>query len=160
MSRTSTGSRRTDLSDTVQTAYAGVKAALVPKVLDLRIDSAFSNALGRIETRNPTTPVSGTAAQNATTTAKPFPAFQDTRIRVEASLIYYFLKNWSARVGYAFEKWDKTDFRTDTLNNVHGRLVDLAGQRSAELHGPHDGPTRSPTSSSSRGSSPPPEGAG
>jgi MtrB/PioB family decaheme-associated outer membrane protein len=109
-----------DLSDTVQTAYVGVKAALIPKVLDLRIDGAFANALGRIETSNPTTPVSGTAAQNATATAKPFPAFQDTLIRVEASLIYYFLKNWYARVGYAFEKWDKTDFRTDTLNPFMG----------------------------------------
>ena len=109
-----------DLTDTVQTAYLGVKAALIPKTLDLRIDSAFSNALGRMDTSNPTPPVSGTAAQNATATAKPFPAFQDTLIRVEASLIYYFLKNWSARVGYAFEKWDKTDFRTDTLNPFMG----------------------------------------
>jgi MtrB/PioB family decaheme-associated outer membrane protein len=109
-----------NLSDTVQTAYVGVKAALIPKVLDLRINGAFSNALGRIETNNPTTPVSGTAAQNATATAKPFPAFQDTLIRVEASVIYYFLKNWSARLGYAFEKWDKTDFRTDTLNPYMG----------------------------------------
>jgi MtrB/PioB family decaheme-associated outer membrane protein len=109
-----------DLGDTVQTAYLGVKAALIPKVLDLRIDSAFSSALGRIETSNPTTPVSGTAAQNATATAKPFPAFQDTLVRVEAQLIYYFLKNWSARLGYAFEKWDKTDFRTDTLNPFMG----------------------------------------
>jgi MtrB/PioB family decaheme-associated outer membrane protein len=109
-----------DLTDTVQTAYLGVKASLIPKTLDLRIDSAFSNALGRMDTRNPTTPVSGTAAQNSTAAAKPFPAFQDTLIRVEASLIYYFLKNWSARVGYAFEKWDKTDFRTDTLNPFMG----------------------------------------
>src|SRR4030095_6611059 len=109
-----------DLGDTVHTAYLGVKAALIPKVLDLRIDSAFSNALGRIETRNPTTPVSGTAAQNDTRRAKPFPAFQDTLIRVEASLIYYFLKNWSARAGYAFEKFDKNDFRTDTLNPFMG----------------------------------------
>lgn len=109
-----------DLSDTVQTAYAGVRAALIPAVLDLRIDGAFSNALGRIETGNPITPVSGTAAQNATATAKPFPAFQDTLIRVEASLIYHFLKNWSARVGYAFEKFDKNDWRTDTLNPYMG----------------------------------------
>jgi MtrB/PioB family decaheme-associated outer membrane protein len=110
----------TELGDTVQTAYLGVKAALIPKVLDLRIDSAFSNALGRTQTSNPTTPFSGTAAQNATATAKPFPAFQDTLIRVEAQLIYYFLKNWSARLGYAFEKFDKNDWRTDTLNPYMG----------------------------------------
>jgi MtrB/PioB family decaheme-associated outer membrane protein len=109
-----------DLSDTVQTAYLGVKAALIPGALDLRINSAFSNALGRIETRNPTTPVSGSASQRATATAQPFPAFQDTLVRVEAQLIYYFLKNWSARLGYAFEKFDKSDFRTDTLNPFMG----------------------------------------
>jgi MtrB/PioB family decaheme-associated outer membrane protein len=109
-----------ELGDTVQTAYLGVKAALIPRTLDLRIDSAFSNALGRIDANNPTTPVSGTAAQNATAAAKPFPAFQDTLIRVEASLIYYFLKNWSARLGYAFEKFDKNDWRTDTLNPYMG----------------------------------------
>ena len=109
-----------ELGDTVQTAYLGVKAALVPKVLDLRIDSAFSSALGRTQTSNPTTPFSGTAAQNATATAKPFPAFQDVLVRVEAQLIYYFLKNWSARVGYAFETWNKNDWRTDTLNPFMG----------------------------------------
>jgi MtrB/PioB family decaheme-associated outer membrane protein len=110
----------TDLSDTVQTAYAGVKAALIPKILDLRIDGAFSNALGRMDTSNPTPPVSGSASQNATATGQPFPAFQDTLVRVEAQLIYYFLKNWSARLGYAFETWNKTDFRTDTLNPYMG----------------------------------------
>src|SRR5262249_29595071 len=51
-----------ELGDTVQSAYLGVKAALIPKVLDLRIDSAFSNALGRTETSNPTTPFSGSAS--------------------------------------------------------------------------------------------------
>ena len=110
----------TQLGDTVQTAYLGVKAALIPKVLDLRIDSAFSNALGRTETSNPTTPFSGSASQNATATAKPFPAFQDTLVRVEAQLIYYFLKNWSARLGYAFEKFNQNDWRTDTLNPFMG----------------------------------------
>ena len=104
------------LKDTVQTAYAGVKATLVPKVLDLRIDGSYSSALGRMDTHNPTTPVSGTAAQNLTATAKPFPAFQDTLVRVEAALIYHFYKNWSAKLGYAFELFEKTDWRTDTLN--------------------------------------------
>ncbi len=105
-----------DLQDTVHTAYVGVKAALIPKVLDLRIDGNYSSALGRIETRNPTAPVSGTAAQNAGAQAQRFPAFEDTLLRVETALIYHFLKNWSAKVGYAFEMFEKSDWRTDTLN--------------------------------------------
>jgi hypothetical protein len=36
-----------------------------------------SYALGRIDTRNPTAPVSSTAALNFTAQAKPFPAFED-----------------------------------------------------------------------------------
>src|SRR5207302_3072708 len=62
---------------------------------------------GRIETRNPTAPTSGTAAQNASASAQRFPAFEDTLLRVETALIYHFLKNWSAKVGYAFEMFEK-----------------------------------------------------
>jgi MtrB/PioB family decaheme-associated outer membrane protein len=109
-----------DLTDTVQTVYVGLKAALIPKVLDLRIDGSYANALGRIDTHNPTPPTSGSAAQNATATAQPFPAFHDMLVRVEAALIYHFLKNWSAKVGYAFEMFEKTDWRTDTLNPFMG----------------------------------------
>ena len=105
-----------DLQDTVHTVYAGVKAALIPKVLDLTINGNYSNALGRIETRNPTAPVSGTAAQNASAKAQRFPAFEDTILRLETALTYHFLKNWSAKVGYAFEMFEKSDWRTDTLN--------------------------------------------
>jgi hypothetical protein len=109
-----------DLTDTVQTVYVGLKAALIPKKLDLRIDGSYANALGRIDTHNPIPPTSGTAAQNATATAQPFPAFHDMLVRVEAALIYHFLNNWSAKVGYAFELFEKTDWRTDTLNPFMG----------------------------------------
>ena len=105
-----------NLQDTVQTVYAGVKAALIPKVLELRIDGNYSNSLGEINTRNPIGPASGTAAQDATAKAKRFPAFEDTVLRLETSLRYYFLKNWSANLGYVFESFEKTDWRTDTLN--------------------------------------------
>ena len=77
---------------------------------------ASSHSVGRIETRNPTAPVSGTAAQSASATARRFPAFEDTILRLETALTYHFLKNWSAKLGYAFEMFEKTDWRTDTLN--------------------------------------------
>jgi hypothetical protein len=105
-----------NLEDTIQTAYVGVRAALIPKVLDLRIDGNYSYALGRVETRNPTAPASGTAAQNETARAKRFPAFEDSLVHIETALIYYFLKNWSTKVGYVFEMFDNNDWRTNTLN--------------------------------------------
>jgi len=52
----------------------------------------------------------------ATAKAKRVPAFEDTLLRLETSLRYYFLKNWSANLGYVFESFEKTDWRTDTLN--------------------------------------------
>jgi hypothetical protein len=67
-------------------------------------------------TRNPTPPVSGTAAQNAAAAAKPFPAFTDMLVRVDAALTYHFYKNWPRSRGYAFEMFEKTVWRTDTLN--------------------------------------------
>ncbi len=69
-----------------------------------------------IETRNPTAPLSGSAPQNATAKAQRLPAFQDTVVRLETSLRYYFLKSWAANLGYVLESFEKTDWRTDTLN--------------------------------------------
>jgi MtrB/PioB family decaheme-associated outer membrane protein len=105
-----------DMQDTVHTVYAGLKAALIPKTLDLRIDLNYSTSLGRIDTRNPLPPTSGTAAQNNSATAQRFPAFEDSLVHLEASLIYHFLKNWSAKVGYMFEMFENNDWRTNTLN--------------------------------------------
>jgi MtrB/PioB family decaheme-associated outer membrane protein len=105
-----------DMPDTVQTVYAGVKAALIPKTLDLRIDLNYSTSLGRIDTRNPLPPTGGTAAQNTSATAQRFPAFEDSLVHLEAALIYHFLKNWSAKVGYMFEMFENNDWRTNQLN--------------------------------------------
>ena len=101
-----------DLQDTVQTVYAGVKASLIPKVLELKINGNYSNALGTIETRN----TSGVTPTIASARAQRLPAFEDTVVRLETSLRYYFLKGWAANLGYIFESFEKTDWRTDTLN--------------------------------------------
>ena len=105
-----------DIPDTVQTVYAGLKAALIPKTLDLRIDLNYSTSLGRIDTRNPLPPTSGTTAQNNSATAQRFPAFEGSLVHLEAALIYHFLKNWSAKVGYMFEMFENNDWRTNQLN--------------------------------------------
>jgi MtrB/PioB family decaheme-associated outer membrane protein len=105
-----------DNVDTVHTLYVGVKATLIPKVLDWVLNVGYSHARGEINTSNPVTPTSGTAAQRANATAKVTPDFKDSLLRIDTAFRYAFLKNWVARLGYIYEKWTGDDFRTDTLN--------------------------------------------
>jgi MtrB/PioB family decaheme-associated outer membrane protein len=124
-SRTATGSTAvdfvdydwiSDMTDTFDTIYAGVKATIIPGVLDVRFNGSYAYALGRVENRNPTAPVSGTDAQDFSAKAKPMPAFEDELLRLETALTYHFLKNWSAKFSYVFESFTKHDWRTDNLN--------------------------------------------
>jgi hypothetical protein len=103
-------------TDTVDTLYGGVKLAVIPGVLDLGFNGSWSYALGRVETRNPTAPVSSTAANNFSATAKPMPAFEDELIRLEIAAAYHFWKHWTATLGYVFESFQKNDWRTDQLD--------------------------------------------
>lgn len=103
-------------TDTVDTYHLGSNIAVIPKVLDLTFGASYSNALGRVETRNPLAVTSGTAAQQASAQAKPTPAFEDTLLRLETALKYHFWKMWTASFGYVFESFEKNDWRTDRLN--------------------------------------------
>ncbi|KRT72738.1 MAG: hypothetical protein XU13_C0020G0006 [Candidatus Rokubacteria bacterium CSP1-6] len=103
-------------TDTVETFHAGFKVTLIPKVLDWSATGNYSYALGTVHTRNPVSPASGTAAQRIAATARRFPAFEDSLMAVETALKYHFWKNWTAKVGYIFEAFEKHDWRTDTLN--------------------------------------------
>ena len=104
-------------TDTVDTAHIGADVALIPGTLDFRTAATYAHALGRIDNRNPLgAPTSGSAAQNFTATAKRMPAFEDTLVRVDAALKYHISKAWTATFAYAWESFDKTDWRTDTIN--------------------------------------------
>src|SRR5574337_131760 len=116
-----------DNTDTVHTVRVGFTATLIPRVLDWTTSLDFSTATGRIETRNPVGPRSGSAAQNATAQAKPMPAFEDNLYRLESALKYYFWKNWTAKLGYVFDAFDKHDWRTDTLNPFIPGVATAAG---------------------------------
>jgi MtrB/PioB family decaheme-associated outer membrane protein len=102
--------------DTIHTLHAGAKATLIREKLDAVIDMAYSKATGEVNNSNPVKPTSGTAAQRANATVRPFPDLEDSLLRVEASLRYYLAKSWTLSLGYIFERFDQTDFRTDTLN--------------------------------------------
>ncbi len=98
-------------SDAIDTFGAGVNATLIPRVLDLGLNWNFSYALWRMKAFNPLTPTPAAASA----TAVNFPAIEDTLNRLEAFLRYHFWKNWTAKLQYVFESFQKTDFRTDHL---------------------------------------------
>jgi MtrB/PioB family decaheme-associated outer membrane protein len=106
-----------NIADTNNTLYAGVKAGLIPRELDLIFNGSYAYALGRIETRNPNSPPNGnSAANNTSATAKPMPAYDNELIRLETTLAYHFWKSWTAKLGYVFETYSKHNWQTDTLN--------------------------------------------
>lgn len=104
------------MTDTFDTVYAGVKAWIIPNVLDWRLNASYAYALGTVENRNQTAPLSGSSSNNFSAQAKRMPAFDDELIHIDTGLTYYFLKNWRARFSYVFESFTKHDWRTDGLN--------------------------------------------
>jgi MtrB/PioB family decaheme-associated outer membrane protein len=106
----------TEHNDMIDTFHLGVRATLIPKRLDWNFTGAYSYALGRSNTFNPVQPTSGSAAQNANATARPFPALENSLLRLETQLKYLFGKNWFTTFGYVLEAFEKTDWRTDTIN--------------------------------------------
>ncbi len=104
-----------DNVDRYHTVHAGLRATLIPNVLDLLFEAGYSRGDSEIKTRNPLPPRSGTAAQNSSATAKPFPDVTNTLIRLGTAVRYRFARAWYVTVGYLFEKFDETNFRTDSL---------------------------------------------
>jgi hypothetical protein len=105
-----------DLTDTVDTYHASVTARLIPGKLDLKLAGNYSYALGRVETWNPNATGSAVFAANPNARAFPLPAYEDSLLRLDASLRYHFAKVWTASLNYAFEQFRKTNWQTDTLN--------------------------------------------
>ena len=105
-----------DNTDTVDTYHASMTARLIPSKLDLKFAGNYAYALGRVETWNPSG--TGSTVFNATPNAQArrMPAFEDTLLRLEASLRYNFSLAWSASLNYAYEMFRKHDWRTDTIN--------------------------------------------
>ena len=52
--------------DRIQTVYAGIRATLIPKVLEWTLGFAYSNANGQVNTSNPVKPTSGTRPSRPT----------------------------------------------------------------------------------------------
>jgi MtrB/PioB family decaheme-associated outer membrane protein len=103
--------------DRVQTAHIGAKFAITNK-LDWTIQASWAYALGEVDNRNETAPLTHPPEFTSTTnaTARRQPSFEDSLIRLDTSLRYWITKQWAVSVGYAFESFNKRDYRTDGLN--------------------------------------------
>ena len=77
-----------DNTDTIDTYHASATARLIPGKLDLKFAGNYSYALGRVETWNPNANGSTVynAVANTNQVARPWPAFEDSLLRLEASL--------------------------------------------------------------------------
>jgi MtrB/PioB family decaheme-associated outer membrane protein len=109
-----------NLADTIDSITLGIRAALIPSKLDWIANASYQYALGRVETNNPVAPASGTAAQRNSARAQQWPAFEDQFARLETALRYHISRSWTASLSYAFEAFQKHDWRTDTLNPFMG----------------------------------------
>jgi hypothetical protein len=80
------------------------------------LGASWAFARGAVKNSNPIPPTSGSASQNTTATAQPFPDFEDELVQLRMGLRYHFWKSWYATLGYTFEYFRSTDWRTDGLN--------------------------------------------
>jgi len=103
-------------ADKIHSLNFGLRAAIIPGVLEVLAGARYEYALGELHTRNPDAVTSGSLSQQQTAQGKRMPATVDSMLRLDAGLRYHFWKNWYTTLAYAFEVFDKNDWRTDQLN--------------------------------------------
>ena len=103
-------------ADKIHSVHLGLRTALIPGVLDFLLGARYEHALGELHTRNPGPVTSGSLSQQQTAQGKRMPATVDSMLRLDAGVRYHFWKGWYATLAYAFEVFDKTDWRSDQLN--------------------------------------------
>jgi MtrB/PioB family decaheme-associated outer membrane protein len=103
-------------ADRIHTFHVGLRAIAIPGVLEFLFGARYEYALGEIHTRNPGAVTSGSVSQQQTAQGKRMPATEDSMFRLDAAVRYHFWKKWYATLSYAFEVFDKTNWRTDELN--------------------------------------------
>lgn len=104
--------------DKVDTYGVGTDISLIPKRLNFRLTYSFSDADTIINSFNPVTPTSGTAAQQATATAVRYPLSNTNLHTLIAALRYNLTKNWSLKGEYRFEQFREKDWATDQIGQT------------------------------------------
>jgi Putative outer membrane beta-barrel porin, MtrB/PioB len=103
-------------TDTVDTFHASIKTTIIPKKLNFILNGSYAHALGRVEQWSPN--ATGSTVYNANQpndVTMRFPAFEDTYTRLEAALQYHLAKNLTTKLFYAYERFTKSNWQTDSL---------------------------------------------
>lgn len=101
--------------DKVDTYGVGADVSLIPNRLNLRLSYSFSDADTIINSFNPVTPTSGTAAQRTTATAVRYPLANTNLHTLIAALRFNLTRNWNLKGEYRFEQFRETDWATDAI---------------------------------------------
>lgn len=109
-----------NVTDHINTTYAGFTAALDPGKWDSGGNISMSDATFVEAAYNPAKPTGGTAAQNLSATAISFPSVTQRLHPTSLFLRYHYSADWAMTVRYTVESFTMSDFRTQTLTPAIG----------------------------------------
>lgn len=101
--------------DKVDTYGVGADVSLIPKRLNFRLTYSFSDADTIINSFNPVTPTSGTAAQQTSAKAVRYPLSNTNLHTLIAALRLNLTGNWSLKGEYRFEQFREKEWATDAI---------------------------------------------
>jgi MtrB/PioB family decaheme-associated outer membrane protein len=113
-----------DNTDTTETFHAAMKAAIVPEKLLFKMNGAYSQTLGRVETYTPNSTGSAVySANQPNDIAWRWPAFYDSLAHIDAALEYNFTKAWTGKLFYVYEQFINHNWQTGPLTPFLGPSV-------------------------------------
>lgn len=111
--------------DYIDTFGASVNGTLVPGRLEVGGNIEYAKSRLVNAAFNPATPTGGTATQNASAVAGNWPDITQKSVPGSAWARYWVSKEWAATAQFWYDKFDKTDFRTDGLMPATGADIFL-----------------------------------
>jgi MtrB/PioB family decaheme-associated outer membrane protein len=113
-----------DSTDTVETFHASTKATILPEKLVFKMNGAYSQALGRVETYSPNATGSAVySANQPNDIAFRWPAFYDSLAHIDAALEYNLTKALTAKFFYIYEQYINHNWQTGALTPFLGNAV-------------------------------------
>jgi MtrB/PioB family decaheme-associated outer membrane protein len=113
-----------DSTDTVETFHGSMKATILPEKLVFKMNGAYSQALGRVETYSPNATGSAVySANQPNDIAWRWPAFYDSLARIDGALEYNFTKAWTGKLFYTYEQFINHNWQTGALTPFLGNSV-------------------------------------
>ena len=111
--------------DFIDTFGASVVATVIPGRLDVGGNLELAKSKLVNAAFNPTTPTGGTATQNASAQATNWPDITQKWIPARGWVQYRVSADWVATASFIYDRFEKTDFRTDGLMPATGADIFL-----------------------------------